>query len=133
MWLNRLRPSWFVRPWMDVGVDLHGFGARDGEARAMGGAVGPSVRWMAFPERQWQPYFIYSTGLAVTPEPFPPGGTRLNFLHNYGVGFRGPFLVPDVVTRTELRFLHLSNGRGSGPDNPAIRAVGFSVGFEFQP
>ena len=133
VWLQRLRVSVFLRPWMDVGVDAHGFGARDAEGRAMGAALGPSLRWIAFPRRSWQPYFAYSVGVALTPDPFPPGGTRYNFLTSYGPGLRAPFPHADIMARTELRFFHLSNGRGPGPHNPTLRAVGFSMGFDIRP
>ncbi len=61
---------------------------------------------------------------------FPPGGDVYNFASQLGgsIAFR---LRPHLVLGIGVRWMHVSNGRGLGPQNPAYEGVGFPISLDW--
>lgn len=69
-------------------------------------------------------------GILLTANRFPSGGTRLNGTVRHGIGYNvrlksGQFLF------FGWRWIHISNGRGFVPDNPAYDGNGIYLGLKF--
>ena len=75
-------------------------------------------------------YIETQQGMVFTLEPFPPGGTRWNFLVKYGFGY-----CINLAAKRYLQFgwrwIHISNGTGLVPTNPAYDGSGIYIGFRF--
>lgn len=69
------------------------------------------------------PFVEGAFGAVYTSEDFPPDGTKWNYTQRYGVG-----LDVRVSEQIELalgyRHMHLSNGKGLGPQNPSYDGDG---------
>lgn len=65
-----------------------------------------------------RPYVEGSVGLALFAQRWPPKGTIWNFSRRYGLGLAVRPGRPWVLTLS-WRHIHMSNGKGLGPQNPA--------------
>ncbi|MCE7991304.1 MAG: hypothetical protein HEP71_04960 [Roseivirga sp.] len=75
-------------------------------------------------------YLETGYGMLFTAAPFPYGGTHWNFTVRYGMGYNvrlnsGQYLL------FGWRWMHISNGTGFVPTNPAYDGNGIYVGFKF--
>lgn len=75
-------------------------------------------------------YIETGFGVLLTANRFPAGGTHLNGSSRHGLGYNvrlrsGQFLF------FGYRWLHISNGRGFVPENPAYDGNGIYIGFKF--
>lgn len=68
-------------------------------------------------------------GLIAYTARFPPGGDWYNFAWKIGPVL-SVALHEDLALFTGLRWMHLSNGQGLGPQNPAYEAVGATAGLQ---
>ncbi len=57
---------------------------------------------------------------------FPPGGDIYNFAWRFGAaaGYR---LADRLELSVGVRWMHVSNGQGLGPQNPSYEAIGFPI------
>ncbi|HLK89116.1 MAG TPA: hypothetical protein VKZ18_04425 [Polyangia bacterium] len=96
---------------------------------AHGGAGGElAARLVPFPEGPLRPYLRASGGLLLFLRgPFLPGGDSYDFVLQLGAGLEVP--IGDRLSLFgELHLVHLSNGQGLGPFNPAFTGAGGLVG-----
>ena len=107
-------------------------GSADDGLTASGGAGGEvAVRVVPFPRWPAQPYLRASAGMLLfLRQPFLPGGDFYDFITQLGVGLELPVgdrlsLIADVHT------VHLSNGQGLGPFNPAFTGAGVLIGATY--
>lgn len=75
-------------------------------------------------------YLEAGYGMLFTADPFPYGGTHWNFTVRYGLGYNvrlnsGQYLL------FGWRWMHISNGTGFVPTNPAYDGNGIYLGFKF--
>jgi hypothetical protein len=101
--------------------------SRDGRT-AGGGAGGElALRLLPFPRWFAKPYASLSAGLLFFPLPrFLPGGDAYEFMLSLGAGVEIP-LFDRLFVAVGAHWVHLSNGQGLGPFNPAFSGAGFSV------
>ena len=59
---------------------------------------------------------------------FPPGGDIYNFTWRLG-GALEVRATESLTVTAGVRWMHVSNGQGLGPQNPSYEGVGFPVGF----
>lgn len=73
-----------------------------------------------------------AAGVLWTSDAWPPGGTSTNGIYRFGVGFEQSLGREWGIT-AGLRYLHVSNGGGLVPSNPAYDAIGghLGVGYRF--
>jgi hypothetical protein len=64
--------------------------------------------------------------LLLYSEHFPPGGDIYNFAWRGGPSMR-IFLSHRIALTASVRWMHVSNGQGLGPQNPSYEAVGASL------
>jgi hypothetical protein len=107
-------------------------GSTDRGRSASGGAGGElSVRVIPFPRWRLRPYLHASTGLLLfLRQPFLPGGDVYDFILQLGAGLE--LGVGDRLSLfADVHGVHLSNGQGLGPFNPAYTGEGVLVGAAY--
>lgn len=77
-------------------------------------------------------YIETQQGMVFTLDSFPPGGTRWNFMVKYGLGYT-IHLAEKKYLNFGWRWMHISNGTGFVPTNPAYDGNGIYLGFKFTP
>jgi hypothetical protein len=109
--------------------------AADGRT-ASGGAGGEvAVRVVPFPRWPVRPYLRASAGMLLfLRQPFLPGGDFYDFITQLGAGLE--LRVGDRLSlAADVHAVHLSNGQGLGPFNPAFTGGGVLIGavYAFEP
>jgi len=107
-------------------------GSTDTGKSAGGGAGGElAARVVPFPDWPVQPYLRLSIGfLLFLREPFLPGGDFYEFISGLGAGLAIP-IGTRVSLTGDLQIVHLSNGQGLGPFNPAFSGFGGLIGITY--
>jgi hypothetical protein len=59
---------------------------------------------------------------------FPPGGDIYNFTWRFG-GAAGYQVTDSLRMMVGVRWRHVSNGQGLGPQNPSYEGIGFPIGL----
>jgi hypothetical protein len=108
-----------------TGTTAAGISAQGGAGGELGARVVPFPRWPL------RPYLRASAGTLLFPRaPFLPEGDVYDFILQLGAGLEIP-----VGTRLALfgdvQAVHLSNGQGLGPYNPAFTGEGVLVGAAY--
>jgi opacity protein-like surface antigen len=62
---------------------------------------------------------------------FPPGGDIYNFTWRFG-GAVGYQLTERLQLTVGMRWMHVSNGQGLGPQNPSYEAIGFPIALSLE-
>ena len=75
-------------------------------------------------------YVDTQQGMIFTVDSFPPGGTVWNFMVKYGIGYT-VHLSNKKYLSFGWRWMHISNGTGFVPTNPAYDGNGIYLGFKF--
>ena len=104
-------------------------GSNDIGETANGGAGGElAARLVPFPRGLVRPYLRASGGMLLFLRgPFLPGGDVYDFILQLGAGLEVP--IGDRLSLFgDLHAVHLSNGQGLGPFNPAFTGEGALVG-----
>ena len=99
---------------------------------ANGGAGGElGMRLVPFPRGSVRPYLRASGGMLLfLREPFLPGGDVYDFILQLGAGLEVP-LGERLALFGDLHVVHLSNGQGLGPFNPAFTGEGGLIGAAY--
>jgi hypothetical protein len=107
-------------------------GTADNGWAASGGAGGElAARLVPFPFAPVRPYLRVSGGLLLFLRgPFLPGGGAYDFILQAGAGLEVP-LGPRLSLFGDLHVVHLSNGQGLGPFNPAFTGEGALAGVAY--
>ena len=107
-------------------------GSADTGKSAGGGAGGElAARVVPFPSWPVQPYLRLSIGfLLFLREPFLPGADFYEFMSSAGLGLAIP-IGGRIAVIGDLQVVHLSNGQGLGPFNPAFGGYGGLVGINY--
>jgi hypothetical protein len=107
-------------------------GTADNGWTANGGAGGElGARLVPFPRRPVRPYLRVSGGLLLFLRgPFLPGGDVYDFVLQLGAGLEVP-LGERLLVFGDLHVVHLSNGQGLGPFNPAFTGEGGLIGAAY--
>lgn len=108
---------------LGAGPELAGLaftGTRDGaRVSARGVAVTYVLRWHAVRRGASSMFFELGWGGALFATRFPPGGTHANGTSMIGAGLQLE-LGWRIALRVEAREVHVSNGKGIVPENPAF-------------
>ena len=87
--------------------------------------------WFRFPRGPVRPYLRASGGLLLFLRgPFLPGGDVYDFVLQLGAGLEVP-LGERLALFGDLHVVHLSNGQGLGPGNPAFTGEGGLIGAAY--
>jgi hypothetical protein len=115
-----------------IALVLGGTGSTDTGQSAGGGAGGElAARIVPFPNWPVQPYLRLSAGfLLFLRGPFLPGGDFYEFILGYGAGLAIP-IGARVSVMGDLQVVHLSNGQGLGPFNPAFDGYAGLIGINY--
>jgi hypothetical protein len=107
-------------------------GSTESGRTANGGAGGElGARLVPFPRGPVRPYLRVSGGLLLFLRgPFLPGGDTYDFILQLGVGLEVP-VGERWSLFGDLHAVHLSNGQGLGPGNPAFTGEGGLVGAAY--
>ena len=107
-------------------------GSNDVGETANGGAGGElAVRLVPFPRGPVRPYLRASGGLLLFLRgPFLPGGDVYDFILQLGAGLEVP-IGERLSLFGDLHVVHLSNGQGLGPFNPAFTGEGGLIGAAY--
>ncbi len=108
-------------------------GERDGvDADAEGIGVFFSLRWHFLRAKSWSLFLNHGIGPVLFVEEFPPGGTKLNGLIQYGLGVSTRLGISTLLT-LGARHIHISNGKGFVDDNPSYdgRGAFFEIAKQF--
>ena len=107
-------------------------GTSDSGWTANGGAGGElAARLVPFPLGPVRPYLRVSGGLLLFLRgPFLPGGDVYEFILQLGAGLEVP-LGDRLSLFGDLHGVHLSNGQGLGPFNPAFTGEGGLIGAAY--
>jgi hypothetical protein len=107
-------------------------GSSDTGTSAGSGAGGElAARVLPFPRWPVRPYLRASAGtLLFLRRPFLPGGDVYDFILQLGAGLEIP-VGERLALYGELHAVHLSNGQGLGPGNPAFTGEGALVGAAY--
>jgi hypothetical protein len=102
------------------------------DARA--GGAGPSILVRGEPVQRGRVSLrLEVAGSAIFYGPdFPPGGDFYNFAWQLG-GAVAIRVSPRVRLGLGLRWMHVSNGQGLGPQNPSYEGVGFPISIDWTP
>lgn len=102
------------------------FVVRDSDAAGLGLSI--EARWRLL---SWQGVAL-NADLAATPmlydRPFPAGGTHYGGMFRAGFSMHRAFGDGSTIG-LGLRWMHFSNGRGIGPDNPAYEGAGLELRY----
>lgn len=107
-------------------IQLHGR-RDDVDTSARGGALTYVLRWHALRHGASSAYLQFGWGGAMFVEPFPRGGTRFNGTSMFGAGVQLG-LGRGGALRVDVREVHVSNGKGLVPENPAFDGVQLALG-----
>ncbi|MCC6619776.1 MAG: hypothetical protein IT385_00895 [Deltaproteobacteria bacterium] len=124
--------AWRVAPTLTLRASAIGLAplgrTRDGR-EARGGAGGElDLRFAPWPEAPVRPWLHTAIGLLLFPsDPFLPGGDIYEGILTFGLGADVP-LSDRLTVSLALDYVHLSNGQGLGPHNPAFDGVGLALG-----
>lgn len=130
--------SYYLLHRLSVGGNLHFSiprGSRyinfiEHNANTFGAGFAGSLRWEAINFSHHNFYLETSYGVLYTLEEFPPGGTNWNFSSRYGLGYN-IHLSKNRYLFFGWRWMHISNGTGLVPGNPAYDGNGLYLGFKF--
>ena len=103
------------------------------DGRTAGGGAGGELaaRLVPFPRWPVRPYLRASAGMLLfLRQPFLPGGDFYDFIIQMGVGLELP-LNDQLSLIGDFHAVHLSNGQGLGPFNPAFTGEGGLVGVAY--
>ena len=90
-----------------------------------------SLRWHFIRFEHWSVFLNHGIGPVVFFEEFPPGGTKLNGLIQYGLGMSA-HVGKSTTFQLGLRHIHISNGKGMVDDNPSYDGRGAYLAIEQQ-
>ncbi len=99
-------------------------------AHTVGAGFSGWVRWEVANFDHHNFFIEVGHGMLFTLREFPPGGTKWNFSIRRGFGFN-VHLKDNRYLTFGWRWMHLSNGRGFIPENPAYEGNGLYIGFKF--
>ena len=107
-------------------------GSNDVGETAHGGAGGElAMRLVPFPRGPVRPYLRASGGLLLFLRgPFLPGGDIYDFILQLGAGLEVP-IGARLSLFGDLHVVHVSNGQGLGPFNPAFTGEGALLGAAY--
>ena len=115
-----------------AGLLLGASGSTEVGRSAHGGAGGElAARLIPFPAWPVRPYLRASAGLLLfLRQPFLPGGDVYDFVLQLGAGLEIP-LGARLTLFGDVQAVHLSNGQGLGPGNPAFTGEGALLGAAY--
>ena len=87
-----------------------------------------ALRWHFIRQGRWSAYLNHGIGPIWFAKAFPPGGTKLNALTQYGVGVSAAVGNTSIIN-IGLRHSHVSNGKGGVDDNPSFDGRGIYLEF----
>lgn len=129
--IGRFRWGKFLRQHLTVGADLSFYKVNDSEVSTFG--IGGQVffTWYLLKRDNWSLFFDNGVGPNFFESPFPYGGTRFNFTTFYGL--YTAVRLPGIAWLTiGIKNIHISNAGIKGKErNPALDALGLSVGYQF--
>ena len=99
-------------------------------ANTVGIGIAGSLRWELLNLLHHNFYIETAQGMLFTANDFPPGGTPWNFSVRYGLGYT-VHLSDNRYLVFGWRWMHISNGTGLVPTNPAYDGNGIYIGFKF--
>ena len=99
-------------------------------ANTLGGGISGGMRWEIINFSHHNFYIETYQGMIFTFDDFPPGGTSWNFMVRYGLGYN-IHLSNKRYLYFGWRWIHISNGKGLIPENPAYDGNGLFIGFKF--
>jgi hypothetical protein len=94
--------------------------------------LGPVIR-LDHPLLQTKPFTIFidaSLGILLYDKRFPYGGAIYNFMFRAGPSL-GWQLKNNRIIKIGYRWMHVSNGKGIGPQNPYYEAQGVNIALVF--
>ena len=104
-------------------VSIRGSGDNGEDQKTFGGGGDLVLRWHFLRQPLFTIYSEAAFGVVVTRTRFPVGGTRVNFTPQLGLG--ASFRVHERASVIGgIRRLHISNGKGLVPENPAFDGLG---------
>jgi hypothetical protein len=118
---------------LQAGALLLGAAGTSADGRvARGGAGGElAARLVPFTGGPVRPYLRASGGLLLFLRgPFLPGGDSYDFILQLGIGLEVP-IAGRLSLFGDLHVVHLSNGQGIGPFNPAFSGAGGLLGATY--
>lgn len=129
--IGRFRWSKGVRRHLSVGLDWSVYKMSDTDISTYGTGTQLVFTWYLSRKETWMLFFDNGVGPNIFIDPFPFGGTRVNFTTFYGL--YTAFKIPDIAWLTiGIKNIHISNAGIKGKDrNPALDALGISVGYQF--
>lgn len=98
----------------------------DNEALGLGPVI--QAELCVWPGESFSLHFDASGGFILYNKDFPAGGDRYNFMWRAGPMFRYA-LTTDMQLGLGWQWMHVSNGQGSGPENPSYDAMGLKLQF----
>jgi hypothetical protein len=131
VWSGRLGGGAYARRWLSLGGELHLTGLRDSRIRTAGSGGLLVARFHFVQTKAVSVFFEQGIGMTLFRQPFPPGGSELNFTPVYGLGLM-LLLTDDVYSYVGVRHLHVSNAGVFGDANPGFDSNGVSLGFELR-
>jgi hypothetical protein len=131
VWSGRLGGGAYARRWLSVGGELHATGARDSRIRTVGSGGLVLARFHFIQTRPVSVFFEQGIGMILFKQPFPPGGSKLDFTPMYGLGVLIHF-YDEIYSYIGVRHLHISNAGLFGEGNPGFDSNGVSLGFELR-
>jgi hypothetical protein len=99
-------------------------------ANTIGVGLGASLRIEVLNFSHHLFYVEIHRGMVFTADRFPPGGTQWNFMVKNGLGYT-IHLSDKKYLLFGWRWMHISNGTGLVPTNPAYDGNGLYIGFKF--
>ena len=85
-----------------------------------------ALRWHFLRSKNWSLYMNHGIGPVLFLDDFPPGGTKLNALIQYGLGF-SVRTGKSKLMQVGVRHSHISNGKGLVAENPSYDGHGLYV------
>jgi hypothetical protein len=89
------------------------------------------VRWEPIRARVASVSLDAVGGVVLYDARFPAGGDIYDFTFRFG-GAVAVTMTPRTAIGAGVRWMHLSNGQGLGPQNPSYEGVGFHLGVTFR-
>ncbi|NOX42469.1 MAG: hypothetical protein GXP19_01860 [Gammaproteobacteria bacterium] len=99
----------------------------DADTEGLGGFF--ALRWHFLRSNNWSAFFNHGIGWVTFNDDFPPGGTTLNALLQYGFGMTAR-VNQSIKLQFGVRAIYISNGRGLVDDNPSYDGQGVYLGIE---
>lgn len=131
LWHGGVGLAWALAPTLSLRAQALAMGSEGtsprGSAAPFGAGGELALRLIPFPRGRVRPFALWSAGLCFFPSAaFLPGGDRYAAMIALGLG--AEVVLNDRWTISlDGRYVHLSNGQGLGPHNPAFDGYGLAL------